>query len=639
MALLGKMSITDLVRKARQGDLKAYEELIKRFKDMVFGYAYSITHDFHMAEDIAQETFITAYYELSGLKAEYAFSAWLRKVAFSKCTRALRSSKAHMVPLKESDIEDRTFDQPDRELENKELEKDVLDAIKSLTENQRTAVTLYYINGYSQDQVAEFLEEPVSTVKKRLHDARNNLKKRMVKMVKKTLTKHTPKKKFEKDLINKMVHMGDMGKIKEEKEGRLAIYVPGGPVAPLITRTKWKSDSIVVEFDARFESESAYGAGLDCTFLNYAKRDDLIKHREIMPVYTIRAGFNERYMWSSIRENNFHSVDRWSRSINVFHKWSSFAAKLHKWYHIKAEKLDDIMRFWVDDVLIARKKIETKLKKRIYVALQSVCCNVHFKNVNIYYPENEYLKSTRAKVCDPFADIARILKKYKPSVVKEQKAVFNGKPLKGFYEVRDKYSSSIHLNDFHGKPCNYITYQGLDQRFNRFMVDIEKHDTWNSNDDTFLEVEYFDNSKGCLMGFYTAWYEQNGTTLDCDLKGTQRWKKHRFFLQDMRFGIKNREPNLYIGTVRSEKNLYLHSIKVFQLRWPKKAYREVIRHFRREIKTRTGEWSVAHYLFHIALIYHRKLGDKAKAAEIMRKVKKEYPDTECIEMFKRMVGN
>jgi RNA polymerase sigma factor (sigma-70 family) len=65
---------------------------------------------------------------------------------------------------------------PDEELHRKELRARVLSAIHSLPDKQRTTTQLFYVDGYSQKEVAEFMEVPVTTVKKRLHEARKRMK-------------------------------------------------------------------------------------------------------------------------------------------------------------------------------------------------------------------------------------------------------------------------------------------------------------------------------------------------------------------------------------------------------------------------------------------------------------------------------
>jgi phenylalanyl-tRNA synthetase alpha subunit len=94
---------------------------------------------------------------------------------------------------------------PARVAEQRETQQQVLDAIQSLPENQRTATTLFYINGYSQDDLAEFLEVPVTTVKKRLHDSRRKLKERMLNMVERTLKNNAAGETFPQKVIRELL--------------------------------------------------------------------------------------------------------------------------------------------------------------------------------------------------------------------------------------------------------------------------------------------------------------------------------------------------------------------------------------------------------------------------------------------------
>jgi phenylalanyl-tRNA synthetase alpha subunit len=81
------------------------------------------------------------------------------------------------------------------------MQQEVLRAIRKLPEGQRAATTLFYINGYSQSDIAEFLDVPLTTVKKRLHDARNRLKERMIGMVEQALRDDVPDERFSQKVI------------------------------------------------------------------------------------------------------------------------------------------------------------------------------------------------------------------------------------------------------------------------------------------------------------------------------------------------------------------------------------------------------------------------------------------------------
>jgi RNA polymerase sigma factor (sigma-70 family) len=182
--------LRSLVTRARAGDLAAYGEVVRRFQDMAFGYAYSILSDFHLAEDAAQEAFIQAYRDLGKLDEPAAFPGWFRRIVFKHCDRLRRRKQVATVPLISAGGVASQSPGPAEKAERREMADQVLAAIRSLPDDERTVTTLFYINGYSQKEVAEFLEVPVTTVNNRLHASRKRLRERMVPMVADTLRKN-----------------------------------------------------------------------------------------------------------------------------------------------------------------------------------------------------------------------------------------------------------------------------------------------------------------------------------------------------------------------------------------------------------------------------------------------------------------
>jgi RNA polymerase sigma factor (sigma-70 family) len=191
---------TQIIR-VTSGDLEAFAEIVHRFQDMACGYAYSVLGDWHLAEDAAQEAFIEAYRSLSSLRNPEAFPGWFRRIVFKYCDRIRRKKNLEMVSLEAVAAAPAENPGPSERLRVRELEQRVLEAVQSLPERQREATMLYYINGYSQQEIADFLEEPVSTVKKRLHDSRRKLKERMVGMVSETLKQNAPDERFSQRVI------------------------------------------------------------------------------------------------------------------------------------------------------------------------------------------------------------------------------------------------------------------------------------------------------------------------------------------------------------------------------------------------------------------------------------------------------
>ncbi len=182
---------SSLIR-AQQGDLAAFDAVVRQFQDMAVGYAYSILRDFQLAEDAAQEAFVQAYVDRAMLREPSAFPAWLRKIVFKQCDRVTRRKRVATMSLDDTaDLRD-AGPTPLAAVARRETQAAVLPAVDALPENQRTAATLFYINGYSLSEVGEFLDVPAKTVKSRLHSARTKLRDRMIGVVRETLRQRAP---------------------------------------------------------------------------------------------------------------------------------------------------------------------------------------------------------------------------------------------------------------------------------------------------------------------------------------------------------------------------------------------------------------------------------------------------------------
>ena len=198
-----------LVIQAQAGNLDAYGRIVRRLQDMAVGYAYAVLGDFHLAEDAAQEAFIRAYLDLGQLRDPTAFPGWLRRVVFTRCTRLTRGSAPRTVPL-DAQVVSRA-PSPYERVEARELRDAVLRAIRALPEPERAVTALFYINGYSQNEIGDFLDIPSKTVKSRLHTARRKLRERMMDMVKDHLHEGRPSRDeaFAKAVIDDLVGLTD----------------------------------------------------------------------------------------------------------------------------------------------------------------------------------------------------------------------------------------------------------------------------------------------------------------------------------------------------------------------------------------------------------------------------------------------
>lgn len=154
----------------------AFGELVARFQDMAFACAYAVLGDFYLAEDAAQESFINAWQSLQQLRTPEAFPGWLRRVVLTRCNRLTRGKRLQLVPLELAADTPSAFPDPHAVAERREVRGKVLEAIRALPENERLVTTLFYVSEYTQADIGEFLQVPLTTVNKRLHSARRRLK-------------------------------------------------------------------------------------------------------------------------------------------------------------------------------------------------------------------------------------------------------------------------------------------------------------------------------------------------------------------------------------------------------------------------------------------------------------------------------
>lgn len=184
--------LTLLILQAKQGDVVAYGAIVRRFQNTAVGYAYGILGNYDAAKDAAQEAFLEAYTCLGELREPRAFAAWLRRILFKQCDRITRRRTLTSVPLEIAEGVPSKAPGPVEIYEQRELQAFVANALQQLPEEQRLAITLFYLSGYSHGEVADFLNLTKSQVNNRLYSARNTLKERIFAMTKATLGEQRP---------------------------------------------------------------------------------------------------------------------------------------------------------------------------------------------------------------------------------------------------------------------------------------------------------------------------------------------------------------------------------------------------------------------------------------------------------------
>lgn len=173
----------DLIARARQGDLSAFNVLVERYQTSVFNLCLRLLGAPAPAEDAAQEAFISAYRSLGRFRGG-SFRAWLFRIAANACYDELRRRKARpATSLDWRNTEDeRPIEPPDTapSMEERaataELHRALEDALAQLPHEQRLAIVLCDVQGFDYAEIAETMRVSLGTVKSRISRARSRLR-------------------------------------------------------------------------------------------------------------------------------------------------------------------------------------------------------------------------------------------------------------------------------------------------------------------------------------------------------------------------------------------------------------------------------------------------------------------------------
>jgi RNA polymerase sigma-70 factor (ECF subfamily) len=146
-----------LVRSAQRGDRAAFEELVRRTSRLVFARLYLETGDAHQAEDLLQETLLTAFRSLDQLTEPGKFRAWLLRIAQNQAIDAARRGLRHKRQagphLENARLRREAGASPEKEAEKQELRQQVLAVLRALPEEYRLPLTLRYLAGADYETI------------------------------------------------------------------------------------------------------------------------------------------------------------------------------------------------------------------------------------------------------------------------------------------------------------------------------------------------------------------------------------------------------------------------------------------------------------------------------------------------------
>jgi RNA polymerase sigma-70 factor (ECF subfamily) len=178
----------ELVARSIGGDTECFNQLVKRWERPIYALAYRTLGREDDARDVCQETFLRAFRALGGFKGQAKFSSWLYRIALNLCRDWLRRERRapvvaapEGVDLVELAGEGEGVERFDEKVARKDLGRAVARAIRSLPEDQRTAILLKEYQGLTFQEISELLGCPLSTVKTRLYQGLTVLRRELEK--------------------------------------------------------------------------------------------------------------------------------------------------------------------------------------------------------------------------------------------------------------------------------------------------------------------------------------------------------------------------------------------------------------------------------------------------------------------------
>lgn len=180
-----KINENNLLQKARNGDVGAFEELTTEYYSKVYSICYRMLNNTEDAYEQAQETFIKAFKYIKDFKGNCAISTWLYRIATNVCLDFIRKHKnKKAISIEQNTFEDLQLKDslvsenpgPEKVAETNAQKQAIKEAMDKMNEKNRLVIILRDFMGLSYDEISDTMKVPVGTVKSRINRARNELR-------------------------------------------------------------------------------------------------------------------------------------------------------------------------------------------------------------------------------------------------------------------------------------------------------------------------------------------------------------------------------------------------------------------------------------------------------------------------------
>lgn len=166
----------DILIRASQGDMQAFEEVYKSSSSFVYNVAYRVVNNREDAMEVAQEVFMIIHHKLKGFRFESSFKTWVYRITANYAINfAKKNSRAKTVPFEDSFGEGAVLNEAQARMDQEHRNQLVENLLAELNPDQRACVVLRDIQGLSYEEIAQALNININTVRSRLKRSREKL--------------------------------------------------------------------------------------------------------------------------------------------------------------------------------------------------------------------------------------------------------------------------------------------------------------------------------------------------------------------------------------------------------------------------------------------------------------------------------
>ena len=166
----------ELIQACLAGNRDIFEELVKRYKNLVYSVILRMVNDREEANDLAQDVFIKLYKNLDKYYPEYKFSTWVIRIATNHVIDYRRKKKQETVPIEDVEFNLGTEESPEGAYIRREQREELKKIVGDLPDMYKIPIMLYHEQGLSYQEISDIINEPLSKVKNRIFRGRRMLK-------------------------------------------------------------------------------------------------------------------------------------------------------------------------------------------------------------------------------------------------------------------------------------------------------------------------------------------------------------------------------------------------------------------------------------------------------------------------------